>query len=232
MKIASYNIRKCVGLDRKRDPHRTLSVINTVTADIMALQEVDKRLGKRPAALPVDKIETQTGMVPLELGKSGPSMGWHGNAVLAKPDIDIANVECLNLPGLEPRGAIILDVVSGRNGPLRLVAVHLGLIRGNRKSQLKYLLEALANRPWEPTVIMGDFNEWSQTKGLGRLASKFDFLTPGNSFHAAWPVAKLDRFALSKELLVRDAGVIETGQACEASDHLPIWAEIAHSKTN
>jgi endonuclease/exonuclease/phosphatase family metal-dependent hydrolase len=229
MKIASYNIRKCVGLDRKRDPHRTLSVINTVPADIMALQEVDKRLGKRPAALPVDKIETQTGMVPLDLGKSGPSMGWHGNALLVKPDIAIADIECLNLPGLEPRGAIILDVAISDNAPLRLVAVHLGLMRGNRKSQLKYLLDALANRPQQPSVIMGDFNEWSQTKGLGRLAGEFDFLTPGNSFHAAWPVAKLDRFALSKELLVKDAGVIEKGQARKASDHLPIWAEIEHS---
>jgi len=229
MKIASYNIRKCVGLDRKRDPHRTLSVINTVPADIMALQEVDKRLGQRPAALPVDKIETQTGMVPLDLGKSGPSMGWHGNALLVKPDIAIADIECLNLPGLEPRGAIILDVAISDNAPLRLVAVHLGLMRGNRKSQLKYLLDALANRPQQPTVIMGDFNEWSQTKGLGRLAGEFDFVTPGKSFHAAWPVAKLDRFALSKELLVKDAGVIEKGQARKASDHLPIWAEIEHS---
>ncbi len=229
MKIASYNIRKCVGLDRKRDPHRTLSVINTVPADIMALQEVDKRLGKRPAALPVDKIENQTGMVPLDLCKSGPSMGWHGNALLVKPDIAIADIECLNLPGLEPRGAIILDVAISGNAPLRLVAVHLGLMRGNRKSQLKYLLDALANRPPQPTVIMGDFNEWSQTKGLGRLAGEFDFLTPGKSFHAAWPVAKLDRFALSKELLVKDAGVIEKGQARKASDHLPIWAEIEHS---
>ena len=229
MKIASYNIRKCVGLDRKRDPHRTLSVISTVPADIMALQEVDKRLGKRPAALPVDKIETRTGMVPLELGLSGPSMGWHGNALLIKPDIDIADIECLNLPGLEPRGAIILDVAISRNAPLRLAAVHLGLMRGNRKSQLKYLLDALANRPWQRTVIMGDFNEWSQTKGLGSLADEFEFVTPGNSFHAAWPLAKLDRFALSKELLVKDAGVIEKGQARRASDHLPIWAEIAHT---
>jgi len=190
---------------------------------------VDKRLGKRPAALPVDKIETQTGMVPLDLGKSGPSMGWHGNALLVKPDIAIADIECLNLPGLEPRGAIILDVAISDNAPLRLVAVHLGLMRGNRKSQLKYLLDALANRPQQPTVIMGDFNEWSQTKGLGRLAGEFDFVTPGKSFHAAWPVAKLDRFALSKELLVKDAGVIEKGQARKASDHLPIWAEIEHS---
>ncbi len=227
MKIASYNIRKCVGLDRKRDPARTLSVINTIPADIIALQEVDRRLGQRPATLSFDQIESDTGMVPLDLGLSGPSLGWHGNAFLVKPNAVIADIECLNLPGLEPRGAIILNASVGGSAPVSLAAVHLGLMRGNRKSQLKYLLDALANRPRRPTVILGDFNEWSQKTGLGRLAGEFEFLTPGNSFHATWPVAKLDRFALSKDLYVKDAGVMEKGKARSASDHLPIWAEIA-----
>ncbi len=207
---------------------RILSVISAITADIIALQEVDRRLGQRPATLPFDQIENITGMVPLDLGLSGPSLGWHGNALLAKPDTVIADVECLNLPGLEPRGAIILNAAVDGGVPISLVAVHLGLIRGNRKEQLKYLLGALANRPRQPTVVMGDFNEWSQTKGLGRLTGEFDFLAPGKSFHATWPVAKLDRFALSKDLYVKDAGVMDKGKARRASDHLPIWAEIAH----
>lgn len=228
MKIASYNIRKCVGLDRKRDPDRTLSVIDAVPADIIALQEVDRRLGQRPATLPFDRIESQTGMVPLQLGHAGPSMGWHGNAFLTGSSVVISDIECLDLPGLEPRGAIILSAAVSDCESVSLAAVHLGLMRGNRKSQLRYLLDALANRPRQPTVIMGDFNEWSQTKGLGRLAVEFDFLTPGNSFHATWPVAKLDRFALSKDLYVKDAGVMEKGKARRASDHLPIWAEIGH----
>ncbi|MBE9476610.1 MAG: endonuclease/exonuclease/phosphatase family protein [Proteobacteria bacterium] len=228
MKIASYNIRKCVGLDRKRDPLRTLSVINTIPADIIALQEVDRRMGQRLPTLPFDQIEALTGMVPLDLGLPGPSLGWHGNGLLVRPNVAVSDVECLKLPGLEPRGAIILNADVDDSGPVSLVAVHLGLMRGNRKSQLKYLLDALANRSKQPTVIMGDFNEWSQKTGLGRLANDFAFLAPGKSFHATLPIAKLDRFALSKELYVKDAGVMEKGKARRASDHLPIWAEIAH----
>ncbi len=38
LKVASYNIRKAIGLDRKRDPDRIISVLREVDADIIALQ--------------------------------------------------------------------------------------------------------------------------------------------------------------------------------------------------
>jgi endonuclease/exonuclease/phosphatase family metal-dependent hydrolase len=52
IRLASWNIRKCVGLDRRRDPHRVARVLAGIGADVVALQEADRRLGKRPAALP------------------------------------------------------------------------------------------------------------------------------------------------------------------------------------
>ncbi len=226
MKIASYNIRKCIGLDRRRDPQRVLSVLSELEVDIVALQEADKRLGRRPSSLPIDLIERHTGMLPLELGGAGPSLGWHGNALLLRPDSSFADVECLDLPGLEPRGAVIVDI-SLKNAPsVRLVTVHLGLLRKSRIRQIAYIRDAVANRTRRPTVIMGDFNEWSASKGLGNLSEDFNIVAPGKSFHAARPVAKLDRFALSRDLYVRDAGVIDNISARRASDHLPIWADI------
>lgn len=226
MKIASYNIRKCIGLDRRRNPQRVLSVLGELATDVVALQEADKRLGRRPSSLPIDQIERHTGLLPLDTGHGGPSLGWHGNALLLRPGTRIADVECLDLPGLEPRGAIIVDI-SLKNGlSARLVSVHLGLLRTSRLRQIAYIRDAVANRAKQPTVIMGDFNEWSQTKGLENLAGEYNILAPGNSFHAARPIAKLDRFALSKDLHIKDAGVIDNGRARRASDHLPIWADI------
>ena len=46
LRLASYNIQKAVGLDFRRDPGRILEVINGLGADIVALQEVDKRPGQ------------------------------------------------------------------------------------------------------------------------------------------------------------------------------------------
>ncbi len=229
MKIASYNIRKCVGLDRKRDPLRVLSVLKELSMDIIALQEVDLRLGRRPSSLPIDQIERRTGMVPIDFGFSGPSLGWHGNSLLVRPDMALSNVECLNLPGLEPRGAVIAEIALGQLVSVRLVTVHLGLMRNSRRRQLAYIKDAVKSRPKQPTVFVGDFNEWSQTKGLGKLAKEFNILAPGNSFHAARPVARLDRFALSKDLKVKDSGVVDKLHARRASDHLPIWVDIGIS---
>ena len=45
--IASYNMRKAVGTDRKRNPQRILEVLREVDADIVALQEADRRFGGR-----------------------------------------------------------------------------------------------------------------------------------------------------------------------------------------
>ena len=35
MRIVSYNIRKAVGLDRRRDPERILAILREVDADIV-----------------------------------------------------------------------------------------------------------------------------------------------------------------------------------------------------
>lgn len=201
-------------------------MLGDLATDVIALQEADKRLGRRPSALPVDQIERHTGLQPLEMGLSGPSLGWHGNAVLLRPDSSFADVECLDLPGLEPRGAVIVDISLNKGLSVRLVTVHLGLLRNSRMRQMAYIRDAVANRAKRPTVILGDFNEWSRTKGFGLLADEFDIVAPGNSYHAARPVAKLDRFALSRDLFIKDAGVIDNERARRASDHLPIWADI------
>ena len=50
--FASYNVHKAVGVDRRRDPDRIISVLREIDADIIALQEADLRLGDRASVLP------------------------------------------------------------------------------------------------------------------------------------------------------------------------------------
>jgi len=52
LKVASYNIHKSIGTDRRRNPGRTIEVLNELDADIIALQEADRRFGRRAAAIP------------------------------------------------------------------------------------------------------------------------------------------------------------------------------------
>ena len=221
MRLASYNIRKAVGLDRRRNPHRVLDVINQLGADVVVLQEADKRLGARPAALPARLIEAETDLTPAPLGGNEVSLGFHGNSILVRRGLKVSAPKRIDLPGLEPRGAVAVDI----DDRLHVVGVHLGLLRRSRQAQISALLRVVADSDL-PTAILGDFNEWSPHLGLEGLSHHFSVFAPGLSFHAARPVAALDRVALSDELELRHAGVEEGTLARVASDHLPIWAEI------
>ena len=226
LRVASYNIRKCMGLDRRRDPDRVLSVIAALGADAVALQEADRRLGERPATLERDRIEAVTGLAAVDLGVNGISLGWHGNAVLLHPDIRVRKIRRLDLPGLEPRGAVLVDAARGARA-FRMVAVHLGLTRAHRRRQLNAIVKAAAVTDAEiPTVILGDFNEWRNDRGLEPLEPGFTVHAPGLSFHAARPVAALDRIAVNGRMTLEDAGVHRSATARLASDHLPVWADL------
>ncbi|HEY6919174.1 MAG TPA: endonuclease/exonuclease/phosphatase family protein, partial [Tabrizicola sp.] len=195
LRVASWNIHKAVGTDRRRDAERVLAAIAALDADILALQEADRRLGDRPSTLPRDRIAALTGLEPLPIGRNAVSLGWHGNALLARPGIHLAAVEHLDLPGHEPRGAVIADLDTPT--PLRVVAVHLGLLRAARRQQLDAIKAALGRHPARPTVILGDFNEHSRRVGLGRIATPFVILPTAATFPARKPFLPLDRIVHS-----------------------------------
>ena len=227
MRVLSYNIRKAVGLDGKRNPERVLGVIADSGADVVILQEADRRLGARPAALPKRLIALDSDSELVDLGGTDVSLGWHGNAILLTPGIAVRSIRRLPLPGLEPRGAVQVEVEAAGLGRVNLVGAHLGLIRRWRRLQLHAIREHLAPEARARTIIAGDFNEWSPAGGFEPLGPGFAMVVPGRSFHAAYPVAALDRFAHGEGLAVTATGVIRKGAARHASDHLPVWAEFA-----
>ncbi len=223
LRIASYNMRKARGLDQRRRPERTLQVINDLEADVVVLQEADKRLGPRPTALPRKMVEAETDFIVVNVATNDVSIGWHGNAVLLRKCLPITDVQRIALPGFEPRGAVRLTLNVGAG--LTVVAAHLGLRRRDRQAQLETLRDVTSAD--KHCVIAGDFNEWSARKGLEPLTERFAIHSPGQSYHARRPIAALDRFALTKGLDLRDAGVEQGELARVASDHLPIWSDIA-----
>ena len=224
LRIATYNLQKCVGMDMRRRPGRTLAVIGALGAGIVVLQEADKRLPPRPAALPHDMAEAE-GWHILPFGQPGGSLGWHGNAMLVRPWIGLRDSAHIALPGLEPRGAIRADLDTPL-GPLRVIGLHLGLVRRYRLMQVSAIMRALRDLPPCPTILAGDFNDWSTGTDLQRAAHGLRFLTTRPSFPALRPVARLDRFALGPGLVAQACGVLTDEPARIASDHLPVWADL------
>ncbi len=225
LRLLSYNVHKCVGLDRRRKPGRIVEVINQTGADIVALQEVDLRLGRRPAALPLSLVEQHTDYHGPDFAPDSPSLGWHGQAILLRRGIEVRGIERITLPGLEPRGALLAEGSCG-GVAFRVIGAHLGLIRRYRLMQMAAIRAAIGARAGMPTAILGDFNEWSSRNGMAPLTDAFHVHAPGRSFPAARPIAGLDRIALSPGWHLRDAGVHKTTLARIASDHLPVWADV------
>jgi endonuclease/exonuclease/phosphatase family metal-dependent hydrolase len=156
------------------------------------------------------------------------NIGWHGNAILVKRHVGILDCAALELPTLEPRGAVIAELLIDEK-PLRVVGMHLDLSGLWRKRQLRAIMDAIERRPHKmPTVLMGDTNEWRTATGcLNDLGPEFHLAPTGPSFHARHPVASLDRIIVHKDLNVEAAGVHMTPAARRASDHLPIWARVS-----
>lgn len=223
LRVASWNIHKAVGSDLRRDADRVLAGIAALNADIVALQEADRRLGDRPSTLPRERIAAMTGLEPLPIGRNAVSLGWHGNALLARPGIHVCGLERLDLPGHEPRGAVIVDLDTP--APLRVVAVHLGLLRAARRRQLDAIKAALQRHPVRPTVILGDFNEHSRRVGLGRIATPFVILPTAPTFPSRRPLLPLDRIVHSPDLELTPLSHPQ-GKGAQPSDHLPLLAEL------
>jgi endonuclease/exonuclease/phosphatase family metal-dependent hydrolase len=227
LRLASYNLQKCVGLDLRRRPDRSLQVIAGLGAQVVVLQEADKRLPPRPAALPA-QMARDAGWQVVDLGEPGGSLGWHGNAMLIAPGLIVRATRHLDLPGLEPRGAILVELTTPL-GPLRVIGVHLGLVKRFRLLQLATIMRALRRLPGMPTVVAGDFNDWGAGRDLDAQVPGLRFVAPWPSFPSPRPVAALDRFLVSGELRVCSSGVHQARPARIASDHLPVWVELARA---
>ena len=245
--VASYNMRKAIGIDRKRNPQRILQVLREMHADVVALQEADRRFGGRASAVPHELIDSHGLYKPVHLGirhkrplerarrhaerllnVDTRNLGWHGNALLVKHDVGILHCTPLKLPTLEPRGAVMAELLLPGDRPLRVVGMHLDLSGLWRRRQLRAILDAIADRPQAmPTILMGDTNEWRIAGGcLKDLPPGFRIAPTGPSFHSRHPVAALDRIIVNDGLRIEAAGVHMSPAARRASDHLPIWARL------
>lgn len=226
--VASYNVHKCIGRDGKFDPDRICRVIHELRADVVALQEADSRFGERTGLLDLGRLERECGLTPVQVAGTSKAHGWHGNVVLFREGA-VRDVHTVKLPGLEPRGALVVELDLKLAGTLRIIAAHFGLLRHSRAQQAKALVELLNKREAQPTVLMGDLNEWRLGNGssLNTFREAFGTLPPAvPSFPSGLPVLALDRIISNREGMIEKVEAHDSALARVASDHLPLKATI------
>jgi endonuclease/exonuclease/phosphatase family metal-dependent hydrolase len=228
--VASYNIHKCVGTDRKRNPGRIVDVIGEISPDIIALQEVDTRFGERKGLLPLERLEREHGLIPVPLSKQSAAHGWHGNIVLFRKGL-ISDVHEISLPGLEPRGALVTELDFGSGKGVRIIAAHFGLLRRSREQQARAIVDHVSRNREIPTLVLGDLNEWRKgaRSALNGFAPAFGPLPPSApSFPSRLPFLTLDRIISNRPGLIGDVIAHETSLSRVASDHLPVMTMLSY----
>ncbi|TIQ02260.1 MAG: EEP domain-containing protein, partial [Mesorhizobium sp.] len=99
-------------------PERTARVIREISPDVIALQEADNRFGDRAGLLDLNRLEMETGLVPVPVAGNGKAHGWRGNVLLFKRGT-VRDVHQIKLPGLEPRGALVAEIDLDEHRALR-----------------------------------------------------------------------------------------------------------------
>lgn len=222
IRVASYNVHRCVGWDGRHDPDRVAAVIRELDADLIGLQEVDSRYHIENGVDQADALAQATGLHAI----SGPTMtredACYGNVLLTRwRPLTVEQID-LSVDGRERRGAIdaALDVSGVR---VRVVVTHFGLGPQERRKQTSVLLDILGEAREPLTILCGDFNEWvPRWPTVRRLDARLGRLPSTRTFPSRRPLLGLDRIWVQPMLLAGEVRAHDTPLSRVASDHLPV----------
>lgn len=224
IKLATYNIHRCVGGDGAKKPARIRTVLEEIRPDIVALQEVEYRTAIHELGFTSEQLRFEAVHGPnVTSGKSK-----YGNVLLTRYPVGRINKIDLSYPGQEKRGA--LDVNIDCNGlDLRVIATHLGLSPVERRMQARKLLSAIHidQNVSCCTVLMGDMNEWFLWgRPLRWLHGFFGINASPPTFPSRFPVLALDRIWAHPSENLRQVKSHRSPLSRIASDHLPLMATL------
>lgn len=236
LRVATYNVHKCRGMDGRIRPERITRVLEELDADIIALQEVvslrvpDRR--KDQARYIADVLGFH-----FHLGENRRLNGApYGNLLLSRFPVHRVRNYDVSVPRREPRGCLRADLQFGNGFVLHVFNVHLGTSFRERRKQAGRLMheEILKNRELDGArIILGDFNEW--TRGLAsrlltahfRSADVREHLGRSRTYPGVLPFLHLDHIYFDPVLKLERLRLHRSRRTLLASDHLPLVADFA-----
>lgn len=234
IRIATYNIHKCKGLDRRTSAERIADVIQELDADIIAIQEIMNLQDGLPKYDQARTIHKHFENFEWRFGENRTLHGGpYGNMTLSRLPIRFCRNYDLTWRSRERRGCLRTDV-SADGRVLHIFNVHLGTSFFERRNQSRKLLskELLNSLEYRgPRIVIGDFNEWTRGLVSRSMTDAFEsidyrkFKGYGRSYPGILPLLRLDHFYYDKQLSLRNFHLHRSRTALIASDHLPQVAE-------
>ena len=230
LRIATYNIHRCRGLDGRTRPDRIVNVIRSIDADIIALQEV---VGAGPkGGGHAEEIGAALGMGWV-MAPARQLRGHHfGNAVLSRHPIVNHLEHDLSWKTCEARRLQRVDV-HVHHSTLHVYNVHLGTAILERRHQAQRLANIVSDKHVPgPKIVLGDFNEWMRGLATTLLSEKLNsvdlrgYLKRRRTYPGLFPFLHLDHIYYAGKVEVVGIELPRTRLALVASDHLPLVATV------
>ena len=230
IRLLAYNIKHGRGNDGRVDLQRTADVIRRVRADVVALQEVDKKVERSGQLNEAKRLAELTGLPYHAFGSFFDYQGGeYGMAIISR--YPLRDIKRLRLPdGAEPRASLIVTVAAQKS--FRLANVHFYRDERERLAQAQALLKYLQNEKL-PSVIAGDFNSRPKSAVLKLFA---DWNIPDKgvdhfTFPSDRPRVEIDflMFRPENAFVVNEVDVVKESLA---SDHRPVLMEVSFGETN
>jgi endonuclease/exonuclease/phosphatase family metal-dependent hydrolase len=239
LRIMTYNIHSCIGMDGRLSPARIARVIAACDPDVVALQEVDVGRAKTGLMDQAAWLANQLAMDHVFQPTMVSGSERYGNAILSRVPFRLRAAGLLPVldgaPRWEPRGVVWI-IVPTEAFSLQLFATHLGLSRPERHMQIAALFGAdwLGHPQCDgPVVLCGDFNAHARSPTYRQLTARFRDAQhavaghrPRNTWLSQCPLLRLDHVLLAPQLVARSLLVPDTYLARVASDHRPVLVEL------
>ena len=234
LRIVTYNVHRCRGIDNRERPGRIVDVLREVDADVVALQEVLSISGATREKDQAQFIAEELGLNHVAGENRKLKGGSYGNVVLSRFPMRLVRNHDISVRARERRGCLHTDVDVAGADTVHVFNVHLGTAYLERRHQGRRLVEEeiLSNQELKGARIMlGDFNEWTRglTTRLLRAHLKSvdvkNYLQRAKTFPGLLPVLHLDHIYFEDRLELKGLTVHRTRKALVASDHLPLVAD-------
>jgi endonuclease/exonuclease/phosphatase family metal-dependent hydrolase len=240
LRLMSYNVHGCLGMDGCISTDRIARVIARHNPDIVALQELD--VG-RMRSKGMDQVERIARKLEMKY-HFHPTFRWkdeqYGNAILSQYPLGL--IKMAALPQLadkkryEPRGAMWVWV-EFEGTRINIITTHLSIWAQERGTQIDALLgeDWLGNKDCQgPVILCGDFNMMPSSHSYRKVCNRlYDSQTilvghrPFRTWFGRYPLTQIDYIFVSEEFQVNAISVSRTNLDQLASDHLPLVVDLS-----
>lgn len=238
VRILTYNVHSCIGLDGHHSPERIARIIARHTPDIVTLQEIDmnkKRTDKvDQACIIADYLKMHSYFYPT----ISVEEEQYGNAILSRYPIELVRAGKFSLikgKNHEIRGALWVKVYIN-SVPWQIINTHLGLNFQERKLQIDSLmgLQWLLNpKCVSPVILCGDFNAFNNSYVVKKikqyLQNTVKSKKPISTWMSRYPIGQIDYIFVSKNMVINRVYSSDSDLDKVASDHLALVADVCLS---